>query len=140
MLGIYGLVITFLNPFAVRGLVLQDLGVMDSIRHGWQVLRRNVGNILVLAVVFLVIGIIVGLVSLLIAGLRAAPFVAPIFLGLVRETGVTTLNIALAVVGGLVFIIVTAAISSILVAYQSTTFTLAYQQFLSEKQPEALPA
>lgn len=136
---IYALVIAFLNPFAVRGLVLQDLGVIPSIRHGWQVLRRNLGNILILAVVFLVIGIIVGLIGIVVAGLLAAPFVAPIVLGLMRDTGLTTLNIVLAVVGGLVFLIVVAAINSILVAYQSTTFTLAYQGFLGEKQPETLP-
>jgi hypothetical protein len=129
---------SFLYPFAVRGLVLRDLGVVNSIRHGWQVLRKNLGNILVLAIVFLVIGIVIGLVGVLIAGLLAAPFVAPIFLALIRETGISTPSILLAVVGGILFVLVAAAVNSILVAFQSTTFTLAYQDFVSGKQPEAV--
>ncbi len=143
VLGILGLIITFVQPFSVRGLVLRNLGVTESIGHGWRVLRENLGNILILALIFLVIGIVVGLIGVFVAGLLAAPFVLPIVLGLVRDTGLTTLNIVLAVLGALVFILVTAAISSILVAYQSTTFTLAYQEFTgmgtAEKQPEPLP-
>lgn len=143
VLGILGLIITFVQPFSMRGLVLRNLGVSESIGHGWRVLRENLGNILILALIFLVIGIVVGLIGVFVAGLLAAPFIVPIVLGLVRDTGLTTLNIVLAVLGALVFILVTAAISSILVAYQSTTFTLAYQDFTgvgtAEKQPEPLP-
>lgn len=143
VLGILGLIITFVQPFSVRGLVLRNLGVTESIGHGWRVLRENLGNILILALIFLVIGIVVGFIGIFVAGLFAAPFIVPLILGFVRDTGLTTLNIVLAVLGALVFILVTAAISSILVAYQSTTFTLAYQEFTgmgtAEKQPEPLP-
>jgi hypothetical protein len=139
VLTLLSLVVLFIRPFAARGLVLGNLGVMDSIRHGWQVLRRNLANILILAVIFLIIGIIVGLIGLFVAGLLAVPFVVPAFLGLMRGTGVTLPTILLAAAGALVFILITAVINSVLVTYQSTTFTLAYQGFVGEKQPEALP-
>ncbi|MFZ1400669.1 MAG: hypothetical protein WAS33_27455, partial [Candidatus Promineifilaceae bacterium] len=59
-----GIVVAVVQPFAQRGLMLKQLGVVDSIRHGWQVVRDNIGDILLLGIAFLVIGFLFGLVTL----------------------------------------------------------------------------
>ncbi len=47
--------------FAGRGVVLRNLGVMASLRHGWQVLRENLGQIILLALPFGLIYFVFGL-------------------------------------------------------------------------------
>ncbi len=41
------LVLNLIYAFAYRGIVLRDMAVMDSIRHGWRVVRENVLEALV---------------------------------------------------------------------------------------------
>jgi len=48
--------------FASRGIVLRNLGVMASLRHGWQVLRENLGQIILLALPFGLVYLLLGLV------------------------------------------------------------------------------
>jgi len=47
--------------FAGRGVVLRNLGVMASLRHGGQVLRENLGQIILLALPFGLIYLVFGL-------------------------------------------------------------------------------
>jgi hypothetical protein len=51
--------LSLIYPFAFRGIILRDLGVMDSIRHGWKTLREHLGEIILLCLAFFLIGIII---------------------------------------------------------------------------------
>ena len=51
------IVLYLIYSLAYRGMMLRNLGVMDSIRHGWRVLRDNLGEILLLGLVFFVINL-----------------------------------------------------------------------------------
>lgn len=57
--------------FAGRGIVLRNLGVMASLRHGWQVVRENLGQIILLALpfglIYLVLGLVFGALFMLLA-------------------------------------------------------------------------
>ena len=57
--------------FAGRGIVLRNLGVMASLRHGWQVVRENFGQIILLALpfglIYLVLGLVFGALFVLLA-------------------------------------------------------------------------
>lgn len=129
-----GIVVTLVYPFAQRGLLIQRLGVVESIRHGWQVMTRNFGDVLLLGVAFLVIGFLFGLVTVVFtvpfAFLAAGPFILDAIQGNAINFG-TTEVVSLAV-GGLGLILVAAAVNSILTAYRSATVTLAYQQFVQK--------
>ncbi|WP_420627912.1 DUF7544 domain-containing protein [Candidatus Leptofilum sp.] len=129
-----GLIVTFLQPFAQRGLVIKQLGVMDSIRHGWDVLRQNLGDILLLGIAFFVLGILVGFVSLFVmvplAFLAAGPVLFDLFQGNQIDFGMS--DIVLLAFGGICLGLAGAAINSILTAYRSATVTLAYQQFIQK--------
>jgi hypothetical protein len=115
-------------------MIIHKLAVRDGIRHGWQVLRTNIGEIIVLGIIFLLIGFVVGIVTLIVALPLALIFVVPIILSAVQGNAVITgATVILAFFGVLAFILVSAAISSILRTFQSTTFTLAYHQWAGKK-------
>lgn len=56
------LFVALIFPFASRGIVLRNLGVMASLRHGWRVLRENLGQIILLALPFTLLYILFGLI------------------------------------------------------------------------------
>ena len=135
LLAPVGLVVTFIYPFAFRGVVLRDLGITDSIQHGWQVLKNNIGDILLLGILFIVInilfGIVVTIVMLPFILVIAAPILASAF-----ADGFTfsPLMIMWLVVGGVTLAIIGAGLNSVITTWQSTTFTLAYKQFTNKKE------
>lgn len=133
-----GLIITIIHPFAQRGLLLRKLGIIDSIRHGWEVVRNNIGDVILLIVAFLVIGFLFGLVTLFVtvpfAFLAVGPFLLDAIQG--NEISFGTTEILSLAFGGICLGLVGAAVNSVLTAYRSATVTLAYQQFA---QKDGLP-
>ncbi|MBK7896133.1 MAG: hypothetical protein IPJ90_14905 [Anaerolineaceae bacterium] len=129
-----GIVVAVVQPFAQRGLMLKQLGVVDSIRHGWQVVRDNIGDILLLGIAFLVIGFLFGLVTLVFtlpfAFLAMGPFLLDAIQGNTIDFGMTeVLSLAF---GGICLGLVGAAVNSVLTAYRSATVTLAYHHFVQK--------
>ena len=45
------------NGYAFRGIVLNNMGVVEGISHGWQIGWRNIGNTIILGLIFVGIGI-----------------------------------------------------------------------------------
>lgn len=117
---IAALLVNLVYPFAFRGIVLRDLGVIDSLRHGWRVMRENLGEIILLALPFFVI-------YLLLVGLYAGFSLGSSFAAVMA--GDPT-----AMMGGFgweffVLFIIWSLISAVLAAWQSATFTLAYGEW-----------
>ena len=121
------ILLSLIYPFAFRGIMLRDLGVMDSIRHGWKTVREHLGEIILLALAFFLIGIIVIIVAAAIlvpvALLVGVPFVA------LMDSNATVLQGILAVLGVVISLLVIALVSAISTAWQSSTFTLAYLEW-----------
>lgn len=119
--------LSLIYPFAFRGIMLRDLGVMDSIRHGWKTLREHLGEIILLALAFFLIGIIIiiliAAIMVPVALLVGVPFVA------LMETNATVLQGILAVLGIVIGLLIFALVSAISTAWQSSTFTLAYLEW-----------
>ena len=132
-----GIVVTLVYPFAQRGLMIKQLGVVESIRHGWQIVRENVGDVILLGVAFLVIGFLFGLATLVVtvpfAFLAAGPFLLDAIQGNDFSFG-TTEMVTLAF-GGVCLGLAAAAVNSVLTAYRSATVTLAYQHFVQKDVP-----
>jgi hypothetical protein len=121
------LALQFIYAFAFRGIVLRNLGVMDSIRHGWRVLRENLGEVLVLSVAFFLINLLILIVAAaILVPIGLAVGVPLVMLG---QTEATFLTGLLAVLGILVGLVVFALLSAFTTAWQSSTFTLAYLQW-----------
>ncbi len=135
------LLVAFIYPFAMRGIILRGMGIRDSISHGWQVLRGNLGSILVLVFIFFLIYLIIYLVAFAIA----APFALPAFIAQMEgiSAGIPPTEIGWFYNLFLPFSLVISLIAVFLTPWQSAVFTLAYKQFTGkgfiEKQPEPLP-
>jgi len=126
-----GLLVLVVQPFAQRGLMLKQLGVVASIRHGWQVVRDNVGDVILLIIAFLVIGFLFGLVAVVFAipfaFLAFIPFIMDVIQG--NEFTFSVTQVVSLAFGGICLGLISAAVNSIVTAYRSATVTLAYQQF-----------
>ncbi len=121
------LVLNLIYAFAYRGIMLRDMGVMDSIRHGWRVVRENLGEILLLGLLFFIINLIIGFVAVFLMGLLGVS--SGMFSLLMSGGEPTTSQLVGAGVGLLAAFIIFAIISAIFTAWRSATFTLAYQQW-----------
>ncbi|MBI4032663.1 hypothetical protein HY374_03090 [Candidatus Berkelbacteria bacterium] len=110
--------------YAVRGLVLHELGVVASIRHGFDVLRRNPAPAFLLWLISLALGIGLGLAYTVALGLLLVPLGA-IGWGF-YALGVTALTVLYAVVAGIVLIAALFAAGGFVNAFISMFWTLGY--------------
>lgn len=126
------LLATIIYAFGQRGIVLQDMGVTQSIGHGWRFVRNNAGEIVLLIVFLIVLSMIFGaLVSAVMIPLSLLTF-GPVFLDLFRGVPLQTVDIVFAA-GGLILLgLLGALLNSVLIAYRSVTVTLAYQDLLGK--------
>lgn len=119
--------LSFIYPFAFRGIVLRDMGIRESIRHGWQTLKSHLGEIILLGLAFFLIGIIIFIIAAAImvpvALVVGVPFVA------LMNSDATMLQGILAALGIVIALVVFALVSAISTAWQSSTFTLAYLEW-----------
>jgi hypothetical protein len=125
------LILSLIYPFAYRGMMLRDMGVMDAIRHGWRVLRDNVAHILVLGFIFFIVNLVIGAIGGAILGLLglSTGLLPTLFSG----AQPTTSQMVAGGLGLLAIIIVFSLISAVVTAWRSSTFTLAYQQWTGKE-------
>lgn len=134
--------LSFTDAYAYRGLVLNDMGIIESIRHGWSLFRNNLSDSLILGVLYGVISTVAGFLVLAVVGVFAAFSISPF--GEFFRTG--EISMVTIVTGG-IFALITSIIAaiglSIFTAWQSNGFTLAYLHMtgatavpLDEKEPE----
>ena len=126
---VLALVIAGIDLFAVRGLVIHNMGVIEAIRHGWATLRNNLGEVIVVALILFVIGLLFGLVVGLVMVPFGLIFAAPTFFAVMAGGELNPGALATTGAGLLCLGLVAAILNAIWVAYQSTTFTLAYRHF-----------
>jgi hypothetical protein len=129
------IIVTVIYPFAQRGLVLQNLGVMASISHGWNMIKRNLGDVLILIVLFVFLQIVVGFVTALVLIPLAVLVMGPALFNMLAAGTVGIGSVLTLIGGGICLGILAAIVNAILVAFRSTTITLAYQEFLLRDQP-----
>lgn len=127
-----GILVNIIYPFAQRGLILQEHGVIDSIRHGWKVVREHVGEVVLLIILFLVIGIAFSIVAAIVLIPLALLIFLPTIFTMIDSGTFEVINILFLIGGGICLGLLGAAINSIMVAFRSTTVTLAYQEFINK--------
>ena len=123
------LLVNVIYPFAQRGLVLQEMSVMESIKHGWQVVKDNATDVFLLIVLFFVLGIIFGFAMFLVLIPFAFLAMGPAIMSIIVGEAFEMIDVLLLIGGGICLGLVGAAVNSIMIAFRSTTVTLAYQEF-----------
>lgn len=126
---VLGLIVQFVGAFGYRGIVLRDMGVMDGIRHGWQVFRSRLADSFLLGIIFGVIGLIFSLVIGAILGGLALVGLSSFIGDILAGRAITAGQFVNAIVLGLLVGVLRAVLNSILVAWRSSSVTLAYLEF-----------
>lgn len=121
----------FADALAYRGIVLKQMGSIEALRNGWALFRANVGDLLILGVIFSLISAVAAFVVGAILAIFAFASINPIInffeTGEITSAGAMTL-----LAGGVVTSIVGAALMSLITAWQSSGFTLAYLHITGE--------
>ncbi len=115
-------------------LIVEDVGVMAAMSRGWDVFKKNLGNILIVGLILLLIQFVVG-------GIIGLPFglaMGPALLGLISTSGRGTSSgwiiSLICIVGYLPFLFL---LSGILRSYLSSTWTLTYLRLTAPRAPVA---
>lgn len=127
-----GIVFSVIYDFALRGTMLRQLGVVDSIRHGWQVVRTHVGEIIILMLILFVLGllygVLVGIILLPLGLLIIAPMAATAMSGSTPDLP----GLMLLIGGGVCLGLIGAVLNSFIVAWRSAAITLAYRELTAK--------
>ena len=146
-----GIALSLLLQFFRRAIVLENLGVLDGMRRGLQVVRQRLGDVILMGLILFGLGlawVIVSIpiiIALLMAALVVGGLPALLFgmiAGLFTEGAIPW--IVAAVVGFPIFFIVIAApmlfLSGLVETYQSSTWTLTYRDLLALESARPSPA
>lgn len=124
------IVLEQVRVYGERGAILEDLGWIDAFKRGWQVFKDNLGPTIVLWIIFFIIGIIIFAISFVVILILVLPFIA--FMGF---SEFSTASIVPMVCLGLVGVVLFALIRSILTAFTSATWTLAFRDLTGWQLP-----
>lgn len=110
--------------------MLEEQGVIDSVRRGWKILSQNIGETLVLVLLYFGIGLAVGFVTTLVMLPFLAIFALPTVFDLLSEQTLDAGNLIVFIVGGAIMAIIGTVVQSIWTTFRSVSFTLAYKEFM----------
>lgn len=123
--GLFILVIILeqIRVYGERAAILEDLGWIDAFKRGWEVLKDNLGATIILWLIFFALGIVIFGISFVLVFALAAPVFG---LFVVSDPGWWLLGPIC--IGGVLGTVVFALIRSIVMAFTSATWTLAFRE------------
>lgn len=119
-----------IQTYADRAAVLEGMGWIDAFRRGWQVLKDNLGHTLVFWLIFFAIGVTL----FLVVGGGILVLTLPFWGFFISARPGPEMLIPI-VCGGLLTVLVSALIGSIVQTLTSATWTLAYQRMTGLEAP-----
>ena len=125
--------LAFLHPLAQRSLVLDERGVIDAVRHGWQILSRRPGDMLVLVLLLFILGLIygalVGVILVPLGLLLAVPTIFDFMRGGFPSGG----QLIATGIGVILLGLLGQALRGFYLTYQSVVYTLAYRRLTGKE-------
>jgi hypothetical protein len=141
-LALVAIALSILQHFARFAIVLEDKGVIDSLKRAWEILKANIGPIVLLGLILLVVSGVAGFVMALPLLLVILPAIVGVA-GLLIQGG-QVLGTASLVAAGLCCVAwapVMYVLNGVLQTWTTATWTLAYKQFMAKagSPPAAAP-
>jgi len=116
---------------ATAAIVIEDVGIADGVRRGWEVCKSNVGTIIVMALILWIGSLVVGLLIAIPVFLA----VLPAIIGLIANQGtVTTTPFVIAGLCFVAYLPVLIVLSGILTAYVQSAWALTYMRLAKPKE------
>lgn len=120
---------------AENAIVLEDLRVFPALSRGWEVFRKGLGPILLMAIILWVISIVAGLIIALPIIAVAVPAALAFVIGEGRQWG----SIALLGVCLCIYIPVSMVLNGILTSYTQSAWTLTFRRLTGSNPPTPAP-
>ncbi len=133
------MIITMVAEFASRSAVIQKMGIIESLRHGWQVLKNNLGPIILLGIILFVFGFVIVLVIGAIMFPLGFAVMLPIFTSLSSDGSMSGIGFAYMGLSAMCLGVLLALLMSVFQTWGSAIWTLAYKEFTG-KSPDFIPA
>ncbi len=145
-----GIALSLLVQFWRRAVVLEDRGIRDAIRRGWQLLRQRLGDVVVMGLIVFALGLAWAIVMVPVFFLLLAVAVVTGGLPALLAYGITSLLaqgatpwIVAAIVGVPLLIVVLAiplaVLGGLMETFRSSTWTLTYRELLALEAGQAAP-
>ena len=118
-------ILTTVTQFAQRAVVLDDQPVGAAWSTGWQLLRANLANVMLVVLAQIAVNIVAGIISAAIIGAIAAPAALGLILGAGQSH--TLAYILMVAVLVLIALVISGLIVALPTAWNSTLWTLFYR-------------
>lgn len=116
------LAVTVVIEQANAAIVLEDLGIMDGLRRGWEVVRANVGTMIVMALILFIGAAVVGI-------LLAIPLIITIFpAAIAMAAGGERTSLLIAGICCAIYLPILLVLNGILTAYVQSAWALTYMR------------
>lgn len=128
VLWIYSIISGAIQMLGDRAISIDHVGAMDAIRQGWALFRANLGNVIIMGIILALIGAVIGILAAIVGGIVLIPSILLFVSQASREGGPQAVSFLVFGLSFLVFMVIVAVISSVVVAFRATTWTLVYRQ------------
>ena len=129
-----GIAVGIIIEQANRAMVLENLGMFEGLKRGWEISKANVGPLIVMALILFGIGMVIGILIALPIMIVVFPTVFAFAMG--ESQSFTPLYVALACI--CLYAPVSWVLNGILTTYTQTAWTLTYMRLT--RKPETMPA
>jgi hypothetical protein len=129
-------VLSVLIEQSTIAIVVEDVGIIEGLQRGWDVIKRNVGPMVVMA---LTLGIGAFIAGIILALPVALVFIPPV-VSLIFVHSLTGAGIVLAVVIFVIYLPIWLVLSGIVRSYVSASWTLTYRRLTGRKPISLAPA
>jgi len=126
--GIYSILASALQTFGERAILLENLGVINGLRRGWEVFISNLFNVILLALVLIVLNALFSLITGLVLTALALPATIGGLMSSLSEEGPQTSTIIFTVLMFVLIALISALISALVATFGSAVWTIAYRQ------------
>ncbi|GAB4416867.1 MAG: hypothetical protein Kow002_03000 [Anaerolineales bacterium] len=130
-----GWAVAVLIEQANRAIVLEDLGILDALKRGWEIVKSNVGVLIIMSLILFGINFVVGLLIALPIILVVFPTVFAFAMG--NGESLTPLYVAGICI--CLYIPVSWLASGILNTFTQSSWTLTYMQLTQDKETPDTP-
>lgn len=127
------IVLSVIFSQAERAVVLDDMGLMPALSQGWEIFRKNLGPIILMAIILGVISIVVGIILALPIFIIVFPAATAFMLGNPQNST----PIYLGVICFCLYLPIWLLLNGILVAYTDSAWTLTYMRLTRKPDAEA---
>jgi hypothetical protein len=123
-----GIALTIYTLLTQIALIVEQLDIVSAFQRSWEVLRSNIGEVIVMGLILGVGGFLVGFILALPFVLMALPFVTGLIVG--TETS-SLAGLSVTVVGILLYIPILLVASGILRTFITGSWTLTYRSLIN---------